>query len=70
MDVGLRFYREAGVEIHLGQGAREAEEMYEGFAKFITTGLPFVTAKYAMSFHGRHVVCKIATFEPVGIPSG
>jgi diaminohydroxyphosphoribosylaminopyrimidine deaminase/5-amino-6-(5-phosphoribosylamino)uracil reductase len=55
---GAALLREAGVEIHLGQGAQEAEEMYEGFAKFITTGLPFVTAKYAMSLDG-----KIATFE-------
>ena len=55
---GVSRLREAGVEVHLGQGAQEAEEMYEGFAKFITTGLPFVTAKYAMSLDG-----KIATFE-------
>ena len=55
---GAAQLREAGVEVHLGQGAREAEEMYEGFAKFIVTGLPFVTAKYAMSLDG-----KIATFE-------
>ena len=55
---GASQLREAGVEVHVGQGAEEAEEMYEGFAKFITTGLPFVTAKYAMSLDG-----KIATFE-------
>ena len=55
---GVSRLREAGVEVHLGKGAQEAEEMYEGFAKFITTGLPFVTAKYAMSLDG-----KIATFE-------
>ena len=55
---GVSRLRECGVEVELGQGAQEAEEMYEGFAKFITTGLPFVTAKYAMSLDG-----KIATFE-------
>ncbi len=55
---GVSQLREAGVEVQLGQEAREAGEMYEGFAKFITTGLPFVTAKYAMSLDG-----KIATFE-------
>ncbi len=55
---GMALLREAGVEVCLGQGAKEAEVLYEGFAKFITTGLPFVTAKYAMSLDG-----KIATFE-------
>ena len=55
---GVAQLRGSGVEVHLGEGAREAEVMYEGFAKFITTGLPFVTAKYAMSLDG-----KIATFE-------
>ena len=55
---GAAQLRRAGVEVHLGKGAQEAGLMYEGFAKFITTGLPFVTAKYAMSLDG-----KIATFE-------
>ncbi len=55
---GVALLREGGVRVHLGEGADEAEDMYEGFAKFITTGLPFVTAKYAMSLDG-----KIATFE-------
>ena len=55
---GVARLRDAGVEVEVGQGAREAGVMYEGFAKFITTGLPFVTAKYAMSLDG-----KIATFE-------
>ncbi len=55
---GVALLREAGVEVCVGEGAEEAEELYEGFAKFINTGLPFVTAKYAMSLDG-----KIATFE-------
>ena len=50
---GVAALRDAGVEVHLGQGAAEARVMYEGFARFITTGLPFVTAKYAMSLDGK-----------------
>ena len=31
----------------------QARELYEGFAKHINTGLPFVTAKFAMSLDGK-----------------
>lgn len=31
----------------------EAEELYEAFAKHITTGMPFVVAKFAMSLDGK-----------------
>lgn len=55
---GMTELREAGIEVHLGEGAKEANEMYEGFSKFIRVGLPFVTAKYAMSLDG-----KIATSQ-------
>ena len=50
---GIVELREAGIEVHLGEGAKEADELYEGFSKFIKVGLPFVTAKYAMSLDGK-----------------
>lgn len=43
----------AGVEVYIGSGQHEASEVYEGFAKHIKTGTPFVTAKYAMSLDGK-----------------
>lgn len=48
----LRLER-AGVRTHLGEGADEATEINEAFMKHVTTGCPFVTAKWAMSLDGK-----------------
>ena len=50
---GLSCLEQSGVEIHVGEGGDEARELIEAYTKFITTGLPFVTAKFAMSLDGK-----------------
>ena len=45
--------REAGVETYVGEGADEAGEIAEAYIRFMTTGLPFVVAKFAMSLDGK-----------------
>ncbi len=50
---GVAALTAAGIEVHTGDGEEEAKELYEAFAKHITTGLPFVTAKFAMSLDGK-----------------
>jgi diaminohydroxyphosphoribosylaminopyrimidine deaminase/5-amino-6-(5-phosphoribosylamino)uracil reductase len=50
---GLAELEAAGVTVHRGEGREEAGELYEAFAKHINTGLPFVTAKFAMSVDGK-----------------
>ena len=44
---------EAGVKTVLGEREEEACELNEAYIKFITTGLPFVTVKFAMSVDGK-----------------
>lgn len=44
--------RAAGIVVD-HQPHPEADELYEAFAKHITTGLPFVVAKFAMSLDGK-----------------
>ena len=43
----------AGVEVVVGEEAEAAQELYEAFAKHVTTGRPFVSAKFAMSLDGK-----------------
>ncbi|MEW6226877.1 MAG: bifunctional diaminohydroxyphosphoribosylaminopyrimidine deaminase/5-amino-6-(5-phosphoribosylamino)uracil reductase RibD [Bacillota bacterium] len=55
---GFRILREAGVEVTVGISKEEARRLNEAFVKYITTRLPFVTVKAAMSIDG-----KIATWS-------
>ena len=50
---GLSHLRETGVKTRVGEGEEQARELMEAYMKFITTGLPFVTAKFAMSLDGK-----------------
>ena len=42
-----------GIKVYLGERGEEAKEINEAYIKFITTGLPFVTAKFAVSLDGK-----------------
>ena len=43
----------AGIKVFVGEGRQQAKDINEAYAKFITGGMPFVTAKYAMSLDGK-----------------
>ena len=42
-----------GIRVYLGEHEKEAKKINEAYTKFITTGMPFVTAKFAMSLDGK-----------------
>lgn len=42
-----------GIKAHLGEHEEEAKEVNEAYTKFITTGIPFVTVKFAISLDGK-----------------
>jgi diaminohydroxyphosphoribosylaminopyrimidine deaminase/5-amino-6-(5-phosphoribosylamino)uracil reductase len=50
---GLKVLRHAGIQVQSGLLADEATAMNEAFNKWITTGLPFVIVKAAMSLDGK-----------------
>ena len=50
---GVAMLREAGIPVEVGLMEREAKALNEPFAKFITSGRPFVTLKAACSLDGR-----------------
>ena len=43
----------AGIKTYVGENESEAREIIEAYIKFITTGMPFVTAKFAVSLDGK-----------------
>jgi diaminohydroxyphosphoribosylaminopyrimidine deaminase/5-amino-6-(5-phosphoribosylamino)uracil reductase len=49
---GCQELEDAGIEV-IVEESQEARELYEAFARHISTGLPFLTAKFAMSLDGK-----------------
>jgi len=42
-----------GIRIYVGEHEAEAKQINEAYTKFITTGMPFVTVKFAVSVDGK-----------------
>jgi diaminohydroxyphosphoribosylaminopyrimidine deaminase/5-amino-6-(5-phosphoribosylamino)uracil reductase len=50
---GVSELEAAGIRVVVGEHADKARMINEAYLKYITTGLPFVTAKFAMSLDGK-----------------
>jgi diaminohydroxyphosphoribosylaminopyrimidine deaminase/5-amino-6-(5-phosphoribosylamino)uracil reductase len=50
---GLACLRDAGIRVEVGLESEAAGQLIEAFATAVTTGMPFVTLKLAMSLDGR-----------------
>jgi diaminohydroxyphosphoribosylaminopyrimidine deaminase / 5-amino-6-(5-phosphoribosylamino)uracil reductase len=50
---GIHKLEAAGIKTYVGEYEQKAKEINEGYFKFITTGIPFVIAKFAMSLDGK-----------------
>jgi len=50
---GFERLREADIAVEIGRGREEAERLIAPFAKWVATGIPFVTLKMAASLDGK-----------------
>lgn len=50
---GIARLRNAGITVDMGLFEQEARDLNDGFARYIQTGLPFVTLKAGLSLDGR-----------------
>lgn len=50
---GIRRLRRAGLQVQVGVGAAETDELIVGFAKHVVEGIPWVHMKMAVSLDGR-----------------
>jgi len=50
---GKKELEREGIKTYVGEHEDEAREINEAYIKFITTGMPFITAKFAMSLDGK-----------------
>jgi diaminohydroxyphosphoribosylaminopyrimidine deaminase/5-amino-6-(5-phosphoribosylamino)uracil reductase len=50
---GVAALENAGISVSMRDGTEDARLLIEAFAKYITTGIPYVVAKFAMSLDGK-----------------
>ena len=50
---GIERLKSEGIQTHLGAESAAVQRQLEAWLKFVTTGRPFVTAKFAMSLDGK-----------------
>jgi diaminohydroxyphosphoribosylaminopyrimidine deaminase/5-amino-6-(5-phosphoribosylamino)uracil reductase len=50
---GVKELENSGIRVSLGEHNKQALQINEAYAKYITTGMPFVTVKFAMSLDGK-----------------
>ncbi|MFC2022813.1 bifunctional diaminohydroxyphosphoribosylaminopyrimidine deaminase/5-amino-6-(5-phosphoribosylamino)uracil reductase RibD [Chloroflexota bacterium] len=50
---GKKELESRGVGVYVGEHEEQAREVVEAYARFITTGMPFVTVKFAASLDGK-----------------
>jgi diaminohydroxyphosphoribosylaminopyrimidine deaminase/5-amino-6-(5-phosphoribosylamino)uracil reductase len=64
---GIAKLRAAGVEVRAGVLEEPARRLNDGFARFVTTGLPFVTMKVAATLDGRIAPAQTVASAPYWI---